>query len=714
MPLAFLLASCGPPPDPNPPPAATGAPSATAAPAATTTEAPAPRAPATGTIDIDSGTACAVTSGKVACWGDNTRLVIAAAPKGPIATPVQIPGIDDAIAVDVGHQFACALTSSGKIECFREGAARAVPLLDDVKAIAIRDAAILAVRKSGKVVGLDLGWELKDSRPVDLPELTDVIGIASSDSHSCALHKSGEITCWGDPELNGSGVDTSEMEWEERNKLAEKPVKLKEITDAVQISASDTHTCAVRKSGQIMCWGSNWSGELGDGTEERRPGPVAVQLVEDATAVTAGHHHTCARRSSGKVLCWGEGRAGQLGSGTPGARGMVEVKDLGTAAAVAAGDDVSCAMLADGSAQCWGAAARGRLGDGTTSEYALPQPVKAVSGAKQVIVGDRLSCMIDAKKQMSCWGQPGFADDSATRRLDPVPMTALGEVESVFARDSGMCVVNKGKTIFCDSFYAFLRKPRELAFGAMKQIWTTGSAGSAILPTGQALLWQRDWDKADAVLKQNVTGLSDMVSIAGEAGAMCGVRKSGKVACAGYGYRVFDKKNPIKPAKPVEVPGITDAVAIAGSGDICVLRKSGEVACFSSFRVPQPVDPKKPAPAKIDAPRPIEVQAVKGLTNVASLSMGGGTRCALLKDATVSCWGSNSYGQLGVGDLEHRWDPAPVPGLTDVASLAVGGNHVCAAKKSGEVLCWGRNVSDEAGQPAPAFVYAPVAVKLPK
>jgi alpha-tubulin suppressor-like RCC1 family protein len=276
-----------------------------------------------------------------------------------------------------------------------------------------------------------------------------------------------------------------------------------------------------------------------------------------------------------------------------------------------------------------------------------------------------------------------------------------------------MCTLDKAKNALCDSHWSFLKEPRPLKIGAVK--WASGStSGTALLPSGQVVAWQRDWSKPDAVLKQNISGLADAVAIAGESSVVCAVRKSGKVACVGMGYRLFDKKEPLKPAAAVEVPDVTDATAIVGgSGDMCVLRKSGDVACFSSFRIPQPVDPKQ---KKVDAPKPapIEVRPVKGLANVAAISANGSTRCALLKDGTASCWGSNSYGQLGTGDYDFRWDATPVRGLTDVAQIAAGPNHTCALKKSGEVLCWGRNMSDEAGQSAPPYAHAPVPVSLPK
>jgi alpha-tubulin suppressor-like RCC1 family protein len=35
---------------------------------------------------------------------------------------------------------------------------------------------------------------------------------------------------------------------------------------------------------------------------------------------------------------------------------------------------------------------------------------------------------------------------------------------------------------------------------------------------------------------------------------------------------------------------------------------------------------------------------------------GGGHTCALLDNGALNCWGHNFYGELGLGDTQHRGD----------------------------------------------------------
>jgi hypothetical protein len=85
----------------------------------------------------------------------------------------------------------------------------------------------------------------------------------------------------------------------------------------VQVVAGMLHTCARFATGRVRCWGSNASGELGDGSFTGRgpTGPDVVGLTDAVELATGGGEYGCAIRADGNVVCWGRNHEGQLGDG---------------------------------------------------------------------------------------------------------------------------------------------------------------------------------------------------------------------------------------------------------------------------------------------------------------------------------------------------------------------------------------------------------------
>ena len=133
-------------------------------------------------------------------------------------------------------------------------------------------------------------------------------------NYSCGLNANGRVFCLGnntDGQL-GDGTTTSRTLPTTVNQLS----TLEPIV--VSMSAGKQgHTCAVGSSGRCRCWGSNLHGELGDGSTQNSLNPVLVAGAQnDHVMVAAGRHHTCSIRSSRRVTCWGRNDHGELGIGT--------------------------------------------------------------------------------------------------------------------------------------------------------------------------------------------------------------------------------------------------------------------------------------------------------------------------------------------------------------------------------------------------------------
>ena len=80
------------------------------------------------------------------------------------------------------------------------------------------------------------------------------------------------------------------------------------------------------------------------------------------------------------------------------------------------------------------------------------------------------------------------------------------------------------------------------------------------------------------------------------------------------------------------------------------------------------------------------------------VAVGTEHSCAI-SDTALWCWGSNQYGQIGVGALGtgaiQRLPARVFEG--GVSDIAVGANHTCAISLVGALYCWGANSSGQIG-----------------
>ncbi len=358
--------------------------------------------PAATAIAAGYGHNCALTSaGGVKCWGFNGYGELGDGTATDRHTPVDVSGLSGGVRViAAGEALSCAVTSAGGVKCWGQN-------------------------RYGQ---LGDGTTTDRHTPVDVSGLAGgVTAIAAGQTLSCALTSAGGVKCWGGNDHGelGDGTTTDRHA----------PVAVSGLASGVTaIAVGYLHACALTSASGVKCWGQNRYGQLGDGTTTDRHAPVAVSgLAGGVTAITAGGGHSCALTSTGGVKCWGSNYHGELGDGTN-TRRLTPAAVSGLAGGVVAIDAGAeahgCALTSPGGVKCWGYNGHGQLGDGTTTDRHSPVDVSGLAAGVQAIAagGYGQTCALTSAGEVKCWGRNTsgqLGDQTTTEHHTPVEVVSF-------------------------------------------------------------------------------------------------------------------------------------------------------------------------------------------------------------------------------------------------------------------------------------------------
>lgn len=293
---------------------------------------------------------CAIRSpGTLYCWGENTVGQLGLGDDAPRNRPARMPGYEDYAQVSCGGDTCCALRAAGALYCWG----------DDI---------------DGNLGQGDARGPTHRSQPVAVAPESRFDAVSVGSGHVCAIGSDGSLHCWGrntDGQLGIGSRDTQRRE----------PTRVGTYADWRSVSAGQHHTCGVRGVGELYCWGKNDFFELGIGRGSLDdatlyPKPVRVGADEDWSAVSVGGFHSCAIKRSGALYCFGRNTEGQLGLGDV---RRAEPASVPTPVAptqrfrrVTLGSFHSCVLDDARETFCWGGNTEGQLGLGDTTPRNVP------------------------------------------------------------------------------------------------------------------------------------------------------------------------------------------------------------------------------------------------------------------------------------------------------------------------------------------------------
>lgn len=375
-----------------------------------------------------------------------------------------------------------------------------------------------------------------------------------------------------------------------------------------KIYASTQHACALSDKNSVICWGNNAYGQLGDATNDNRVTPVKIKLNEQVSQMALGSNHTCAVTFGNDVYCWGANNFGQLGNNATMDSSTPVKVDLGSEKAIliSAGVGHSCAVLQSNTIKCWGRNEVYQLADGTTAQSLTPVLTNATGVTfpiSKISSSVNNTCLVDNSGKSFCWGGINGCVQNSVQK---VPTT---------------CVSGK-------------KYPEQ---GISKT-----ASWSTIVTNGYAI------SGVDRTANGNLTCWTNTIFSSGQYG--CGEQVDG-----------------------------------GGTGD-----------------------------------PPVPTEFTDGIIRVTKVTMSINHSCAISQKQRTSgelynvldCWGDNSYGALAQSlDTSKNTIPMTVTEVLEPKDVASGNGFTCAIDKLGEIWCWGLNTYGQLGSGDIVNDYLPKKVK---
>ena len=651
-------------------------------------------------ITAGIGHSCALDgTGRAFCWGLNNFGQLGDGTRTTSATAVAAaPGLTF-VDISAGGLHTCGLTDTGDVWCwggsgrgelgYGNGQGSLVPR-KAVNPVGATFATIsagglstcaLSTTQDAYCWGSNTSGQLGIGTTTDAAVPTIVVGsrkfqavaVGSANSafnSSCGVEPNGAAWCWGNNSDGQLGIASAPSvctfgALSVACALTPQAVSGGLIFDLVVPGL--THTCARTRSGQAACWGSNRTGELGDGSRTSRATPAIIAVPGSVELVASGRDFSCALTTT-ELYCWGNSNVGQVGTGVEGYEPSPVAVAGGGWQDLAANN---CATTTNGAVSCWGRVPLGSAAPPAPS----PTPIAVGGQSLTRIAGYAgFSCGLDTLDRAWCWGEntAGLGDGATTRSVGPVAVAggrAFGSI-SVGARHA--CAVETGSGL----------------------LWCWGRNRYGQLGDGTAI------DRSTPVSPgafASVSAGSGTLSV--DSDFTCAVTSAGDPFCWGwarFGVLGFDAGSSDAVRTPQSVPGVGKVSAVAaGYGHSCGLTVGGGLVCWGANGQGQLGLGTMNAGALPPTPVP-------GLNGVSMVSAGFTNTC-VVASGTVKCWGENISGTIGDGTFVSRAVPTVVPGLTGITVVRAAGQTgtTCALRGDGTVFCWGDNAYGGVGAPLP-------------
>jgi alpha-tubulin suppressor-like RCC1 family protein len=409
----------------------------------------------------------------------------------------------------------------------------------------------------------------------------------------------------------------------------------------VQASAGGENSCAIDTTGTLRCWGVAPVGSGRSSGTVDSPATVTASGVTGWSSVSAGG-------------AWRH--ASQFNSPSPG---------------------FACAIATNGTLWCWGSNASGQLGlgNGSSALASSPLQVGSLSTWASVAAGVSDACAIQTNGTLWCWGGggTGIEGPGTEGTIVNAPVNVGGSWSSVSVGQVAACGIQADGSLLC---------------------WGSNTNGQL----GNAMVVQTDTPRQVGVA-------TDWTAVSVGANAVCALESGGTLSC--WGGNAYGETGLSASSMPVMTPtlfepGTTWSAVAVGWTHACAVASNGSLWCWGS-------DLEGELGVGTTAGIPNGPVQVGSAMNWTSVSAGGSHTCGTQRNpgnagggggsaVSLSCWGDNGEGQIGLGTDGAVVPASPVQAGTGVQWKSVvqtGGQ--CALQTNGSAFCWGTASSGELG-----------------
>ena len=592
------------------------------------------------------GTCILMQDGTVTCWTESEDKAV--------KVEYRLNGLSEVLDIASGGETICALDRSGTVYCGLD--AHKAGESEDARELVTLNKSICTIDSGGAIgcwvdeqaakryTSSPLPWSL------EVPS-GKVLALVSGSDHYCALSAEKTAYCWG------GQVD--------------KPTLVPNLTDVVQLEASDGYTCARLEDATVKCWGNVPQPYWGDPEVDEHddvPNPTSpwtLPNIENVIDIALGPGRMCVTLSDERVLCWGWGQ-----DGTPPEEprfsavplligGLEDVVDLSL------GDKSACALKSDQSIWCWGDNSIGQLGfESVWKEWGTPQLAQQVPpGAVKLVMNGDTGCAISDSGKLVCWGDKGIDVPVWSSPLEWEAPSSRDWTGHVGEENANVEVTNLSLDNEESCFVA-----RDGGVSCCCDLYGGGECGP-------------------------IEGIKGAKQVRVRLGVGCALA-SGNVYCWGnvaYGSEKKASRRPPIGVAPQRVRKLKPAIEIfQGPNGFCARHKNGNVSCWeTSFDDREHLVLGPPSPLE-GVGNVVQISHAEDYYELAQHGSGRNYTCAVHKDGTVSCWG------MLVDDIESE-TPTIIEGLEGVAQVEIGGTFACARLEDGTIKCWCEGYSGQLG-----------------